>query len=80
MFDITFMAHGKHRILLFIPYGWHRLPSGFLYRTDVILDVFWKDTKKEGEDMVKVGLSYEEGCYRVRKKSYCRVDKIRCIE
>ena len=36
--------------------------------------------KKEGEDMVKVGLSYEEGCYRVRKKSYCRVDKIRCIE
>ena len=36
--------------------------------------------KKESEDMVKVGLSYEEGCYRVRKKSYYRVDKIRCIE
>ena len=36
--------------------------------------------KKESEDMVKVGLSYEEGCYRVRKKSYCQVDKIRCIE
>ena len=70
------MAHGKHGILLFIPYGWHRLPSGFLYRTDVILDVFFgKIQKKEGEDMVKVGLSYEEGCYRVRKKSYYRIDK-----